>query len=610
MTDYVANQSGDWSTTTIWTPNGTPGDGDTIRTNGFDVVVDSNRTIGESQAEGSGTWVVDIDGGGSLQIASGVTLTMRGDGRNSNGTLIIGENGVGGGVLEFDSSQATSPTSQNYVFNLITNFGDANYRLEIHGTSGNRSTVRSNASGGTGYFARNSTYKTNIECKFCDFEDINDPATNLAFDHYFWDDDATSQPFIFEDCTFDAGCGQVGADLGLAANNTYILRRCTFLNVAGTYANGLFGSTDIGGSGTREIDDCYFEDQASLRCPGFSIKGTLYGTVFAAGYASALADFDQYDDVLVRISAQTGVPMSNGQANRGYFIHTNGNNPHFLSGDSTASTSMILADFVFDLDDTQTGDTGDVVAANNFNPTLTIQGCICLPDNAGKAAFTLLSCLGYSGQAIAVNHNTGPASSATGLVNVGETYNSHAGQISSLRSNICWNPSQTDLGYIITTLNGAPNDDVVSAANADYNCLYNIDDAGGDPGGGYDTPVSSGTPGTNDLDEDPTFVDATRDSKAFDSDNGGPGTVANLFAELAKMNTAAHDSAYTAKNLTTWVRAGFVVQAANLENAGHDAATIGAMPYQAAGPVITDVDTDETWTDGDTGLVITGTGFS
>ncbi len=32
--------------------------------------------------------------------------------------------------------------------------------------------------------------------------------------------------------------------------------------------------------------------------------------------------------------------------------------------------------------------------------------------------------------------------------------------------------------------------------------------------------------------------------------------------------------------------------------------------YYTPGPIITDVDTDETWTDGDTGLVITGTDFT
>ncbi len=29
-TDYTSNQSGDWTTTTVWTPNGTPGSGDTV----------------------------------------------------------------------------------------------------------------------------------------------------------------------------------------------------------------------------------------------------------------------------------------------------------------------------------------------------------------------------------------------------------------------------------------------------------------------------------------------------------------------------------------------------------------------------------------------------
>jgi len=49
---------------------------------------------------------------------------------------------------------------------------------------------------------------------------------------------------------------------------------------------------------------------------------------------------------------------------------------------------------------------------------------------------------------------------------------------------------------------------------------------------------------------------------------------------------------------------------ATLDNNEMDANWVIALePAAASGPVITDVDGDETWDDGDTGLVITGTGF-
>lgn len=41
----------------------------------------------------------------------------------------------------------------------------------------------------------------------------------------------------------------------------------------------------------------------------------------------------------------------------------------------------------------------------------------------------------------------------------------------------------------------------------------------------------------------------------------------------------------------------------------NDGCGVGFALIEASGPNITDVDTDETWDDGDTGLVITGTGF-
>lgn len=51
----------------------------------------------------------------------------------------------------------------------------------------------------------------------------------------------------------------------------------------------------------------------------------------------------------------------------------------------------------------------------------------------------------------------------------------------------------------------------------------------------------------------------------------------------------------------------FYVSALGSSTYVQDAAAIKV--YYTTGPTITDVDTDETWDDGDTGLVITGTGF-
>jgi hypothetical protein len=126
----------------------------------------------------------------------------------------------------------------------------------------------------------------------------------------------------------------------------------------------------------------------------------------------------------------------------------------------------------------------------------------------------------------------------------------------------------------------------VSPANADYNCGYNLAageaDCGAGYGVGYAAPMT-GCPGTNDIDEDPAFVDPTRNIATWDASLGGPGTLANAVAELRKLNTPSHNANYTVAALLAWVKAGFAPTNVNLQNAGHDNVTIGAVEYATAG---------------------------
>jgi hypothetical protein len=120
----------------------------------------------------------------------------------------------------------------------------------------------------------------------------------------------------------------------------------------------------------------------------------------------------------------------------------------------------------------------------------------------------------------------------------GETSESLAGTITSLRNNIAWNNSTyafnltsaliQDLGHISSqnpSPEGPPITDVVSPANADYNCTYQVAltyTASGNSwftnqGRGYQGAFSS-TPGVHDkTNVNPMFVDPTRNTATFDS---------------------------------------------------------------------------------------------
>lgn len=118
--------------------------------------------------------------------------------------------------------------------------------------------------------------------------------------------------------------------------------------------------------------------------------------------------------------------------------------------------------------------------------------------------------------------------------------------------------------------------DLVSATNFDYNVAYNL------LGVESNLEFSAGTPNSNGFTSDPQFVDDTRNLAAWDTSLGGNGTVANALTELRLRNETGYDTNYVISDLVTWVKGGFAVQNADLEDAGHDSVTIGCCGYTAA----------------------------
>lgn len=138
---------------------------------------------------------------------------------------------------------------------------------------------------------------------------------------------------------------------------------------------------------------------------------------------------------------------------------------------------------------------------------------------------------------------------------------------------------------------------------ADYNAGWGL--AAGTDGKGYNSDLTgstlfSYTPGPNDvaLSASP-FVDSTRNIATWAVAVGAPKLVADggdgvtgvtsgdtyqVKVNAARAHMAGSPSTRVAA-LTAWVQAGWSVKDSSLKNAGHDSATVGALPYSALGTV-------------------------
>jgi hypothetical protein len=214
---------------------------------------------------------------------------------------------------------------------------------------------------------------------------------------------------------------------------------------------------------------------------------------------------------------------------------------------------------------------------------------------------------------ITAEHNTFVmGSQAYGLNEIGTaTFDMCPGVIVSFRSNLGWSPLTAGSyptgpfggsggPYLLQDENGShTTQDIVAAGLADYNAAYRVN-AGyanttqGYTATGYNLKCST-APGVHDqtsaiASAGPQFVDSTRNLGKWAVARGYSAS-ASPITQTSDALTALQADTTRIADLVTYVRAGFVVQNSALNNAGHDAATIGAMGYQAAGglfPFFTD----------------------
>lgn len=253
MAAITTAAAGNWSAGATWTGGVVPGNGDTV-TLGHAVTVDVNTTVGSSPASG-GTSAITINA--TLTVAASITLTCRGPVTQGNAGAVFSA----GSIFEFDASLATTPLSQTYAW-TSNGFSRGNRMITCSGTSGSHVTVRSNVSGGNGYFYSTNAYSDSMwfNATYTDFVSVGD-ATNSAVT-FNPQSDVYITTFTF--CAFDVNCGRVYFVTSPPTGGGWDIEDCYFnqsgnLPTVNTFATPLqFNTASTTATGTRRLYRCRF----------------------------------------------------------------------------------------------------------------------------------------------------------------------------------------------------------------------------------------------------------------------------------------------------------------------------------------------------------------
>jgi hypothetical protein len=280
-TAYTSAATGNWSSSSSWTPTGVPGSGDTATiASGHTITIPDGyaAVVGTSPASG-GTTALTIATGGALTIGGGTsgTLTVRGPVVHAGATVTV----KAGAILEFDASQATTPLSQKYDW-TSNGFGPNGNLFKSLGTSGSPCIVRSNAGGGNGYFFTDAGYNDSLafDCTHTTFLRIGDSA------NYGFRPNTLASATIqkFSDCTFDA-TGVYFPRYNTPADGGWNFSRCSWVNSIGYTGNeGLPVCLHLAGNppttGTCLVDLCSFDRRVELTPNGATYKNSYLGAAF------------------------------------------------------------------------------------------------------------------------------------------------------------------------------------------------------------------------------------------------------------------------------------------------------------------------------------------
>jgi hypothetical protein len=518
----------------------------------------------------SGTPTAGSVGKVMLEIAAGKTLTVKGDTLLSNAPLLMQT----GAALTMDTSGAADPANTSYNLQVGNESGTVS-RLLMNGTSSNRARIEHNNGPGTAYLSGLTQNKDQCVCLYGHFLRLGSSsvqAIRICPDGRYY--------YLWMKCLFES-CGRLYSSVFPDAQARVLFLWNTFTgstaneNLAISYYN-------TRSTGHYLIQGNVFDSRVGASCDNKSL--TLTDNVFQACLMFMRTSAWElcHHNVIGNTGAIPGGGTTafnlSGPVKNNYLIWIdNPNNPHM--GDVSTKITMTIEDCLVEC--TGTDRTGDIFigGASTQAHTVTIKGCVLLPNGIGEHPGSFVSLLGASFLSMVIEHNTFLTALNTlesGGVTVGETYAGYAGMVQSFKSNLAWSP--TGQGYKFNRRGGEVQD-ICAPANADYNGGYNLT-AGTDLKGYTHTVGTSATftsaPGTHDVDAPPQFRDPTRNFAKWGQVRWGTnGTAAAAMAQLAA-------DVYLIDDLLTWVRQGWAPTNAAYQGTAHDGGDIGAVPVAAA----------------------------
>lgn len=582
MATITTAAGGNWSAGATWVGGNPPGPGDDV-SQGHNLIIDVDVDIGSSGV--NGTNAITQTAARTLTMLPGTKLTLRGDYlyRGTFAVKTTAFKGAAGCEIVFDSTAAASPSTTKYSMKPFA--GGTGASLEFAGTVDARCIVRSETGGGNGWFNRNGMASIGqLLATYTDFINIGD-ATNPMYEIFYGSNGITgTQSVTLTNCTFE-GVGQLTPANSANANTVFDVQNCWWkstahatrsvslpaFTVAGTkvFKNNVVDKDVFVGDGVWDLTDTYFLD-------GYTTTTRTTAAI--------------QDRILLVKKTQPTINLAGDISHS--LVWKNGvfTNPHWLST-WTWNREFSITDCIF----AYSGDNinGDVISGGNPSAgrVHTVSGCILIPLPDGTAPGKFLSNGGGANVQWDVYHCTFPSDrSVSGrehAISYGETYAGHATIIRNAKSNLAHSIT-ANRAVVVQRHTGTVQ--LTSGANVSHNGTVNGYD--GTDGIGYDsysagTAFSGTAPGANDVavTTDP-FVDRNRKPETWDASLGGPGTMANAIAEMAKKLDPSFNPAYSFDACYDWISEGWKVTGAagqQLKDAGHDGATIGAMEYVAAG---------------------------
>lgn len=576
MAAFTSKAAGNWSASgqTTWNEVGVPGNGDTT-TITHAITVDTNTTVGHSPGAGDATAAILLNGTGAiLTIATGVTLTVRGDLKKAANTARVVLQA--GSHFRFDATQAGTPSTARYV-TASTADSLTGVTFDCQGTSGSHCTITSDVTGGAAKGRISDGGKANggvVTATYTDFSYLGDSG-NSGLKAWPYSGAIT---FSLTDCTFD-NCGMIETPGGVN-NCSIVLTRVIVTNTAHATISAKL-TTAHPTTGTRSITFCSFDKQVQLYDPtGMTITDNYFGgnvdttpgvwTSFRRNFLKTATTYLPYRaDILDSYVLTT---IANG---RGFGV---------VAG-TFSSLTFTIDGCLFDSSYASQG-AGDLIFPGQGTDIVTIaQNCIVLPNAGGFSPGELLNPYGWAagtGGTVQMLHNTvcTTGTSETGICVWGEAGAGKAGTYTAIKSNIAWTPAGKSAGAKVERYTGGVQD-ACAAADADYNAGYGL--TTGESGKGYDswdaTAPFTGSPGAHDVDgQDPQFVDSTRNLATWGAMKGTDGSLAAALALIAA-NPALIYNASDSTALIQWVRHGFAPTNAAYNTTAHDGGTIGAVPF-------------------------------